>query len=79
MRVLVVEGHGTLAGRIAQGLRRGGMAVDAVYDGAAALAAAAQTPYDVIVLDRDLPVVHGDRVCRAVAGSEDPGSRAGGG
>jgi DNA-binding response OmpR family regulator len=69
MRVLVVEGHGTLTGRIAQGLRQGGMAVDAVYDGAAALDAAAHTPYDVIVLDRDLPVVHGDRVCRAVAGS----------
>jgi DNA-binding response OmpR family regulator len=45
------------------------MAVDAVYDGAAALEAAAQTAYDVIVLDRDLPVVHGDRVCRTVAGS----------
>ena len=39
------------------------------YDGAAALDAAAQTAYDVIVLDRDLPVVHGDRVCRTVAGS----------
>jgi DNA-binding response OmpR family regulator len=40
-----------------------------VYDGAAALDAAARTAFDVIVLDRDLPVVHGDRVCRAVAGS----------
>ena len=69
MRVLVVEDHATLADRIAQGLRQAGMAVDAVHDGAAALDAAAQTAYDVIVLDRDLPVVHGDRVCRAVAGS----------
>jgi DNA-binding response OmpR family regulator len=69
MRVLVVEDHATLAGRIVQGLRQAGMAVDAVHDGAAALDAAAQTAYDVIVLDRDLPVVHGDRVCRAVAGS----------
>jgi DNA-binding response OmpR family regulator len=69
MRVLVVEDHATLAGRIAQGLRRAGMAVDTVHDGAAALQAAAQTGYDVIVLDRDLPGVHGDRVCRAVAGS----------
>src|SRR2546423_4772245 len=69
MRVLVVEDHATLAGGIAQGLRQGGMAVDAVYDGAAALEAAAKTAYDVIVLDRDLPVVHGDRVCREVAGS----------
>src|ERR1043166_4377699 len=69
MRVLVVEDHATLAGRIAQGLRQAGMAVDAVYDGAAALEAAAQTAYDVIVLDRDLPLVHGDQVCRALAGS----------
>jgi DNA-binding response OmpR family regulator len=69
MRVLVVEDHATLAGLIAQGLRQAGMAVDAVYDGASALEAAAQTAYDVIVLDRDLPVVHGDRVCRTVAGS----------
>ena len=67
--MLVVEDHVTLAARIAQGLRQAGMAVDAVYDGAAALQAAAQAAYDVIVLDRDLPVVHGDRVCREVAGS----------
>ncbi len=69
MRVLVVEDHGTVADRIAQGLRQVGMAVDTVYDGAAALDAVAQTDYDVMVLDRDLPIVHGDRVCRAVAGS----------
>lgn len=69
MRVLVVEDHVTLAGRIAQGLRQAGMAVDASYDGAAALEAAARTAYDVIVLDRDLAVVHGDQVCRRLAGS----------
>jgi DNA-binding response OmpR family regulator len=69
MRVLVVEDHVTLAGRIAQGLRQAGMAVDAVRDGAAAVEAAEQTSYDVIVLDRDLPVVHGDHVCRTLAGS----------
>jgi DNA-binding response OmpR family regulator len=69
MRVLVVEDHATLAGRIAQGLRQAGMAVDAVYDGSAAVEAAAQTSYDVIVLDRDLPIVHGDQVCRTLAGS----------
>jgi DNA-binding response OmpR family regulator len=69
MRVLVVEDHVTLAGRIAQGLRQAGLAVDAVHDGAAAFEAAAQTSYDVIVLDRDLPVVHGDHVCRTLAGS----------
>src|SRR5579862_7907032 len=72
MRVLVVEDHATLAARIAQGLRQAGMAVDEVYDGAAALEAAAQTVYDVIVLDRDLPVMHGDRVCRILAGSGGP-------
>jgi DNA-binding response OmpR family regulator len=69
MRVLVVEDHTTLADRIAQGLRQAGMAVDAVYDGAAALEAAGEAAYDVIVLDRDLPVVHGDQVCRDLAGS----------
>jgi DNA-binding response OmpR family regulator len=69
MRVLVAEDHVTLAGRIAQGLSQAGMAVDSVHDGAAALEAAAQTSYDVIVLDRDLPAVHGDRVCRTLAGS----------
>ena len=69
MRVLVAEDHLMMAGRIAQGLRRAGMAVDAVHDGAAALEAAGQSSYDVIVLDRDLPSVHGDRVCRAMAGS----------
>jgi len=69
MRVLVVEDHATLAARLAQGLRQAGMAVDVVHDGAAALQFAARTGYDVIVLDRDLPVVHGARVCREVAGS----------
>jgi len=59
----------TLAERIAQGLRQAGVAVDAVYDGAAALEAIVATDYDVVVLDRDLPVVHGDRVCREVAGT----------
>jgi DNA-binding response OmpR family regulator len=67
MRVLVVEDHETLAGRLAQGLRQAGMAVDIVRDGAAALDAATQTGDDVIVLDRDLPVLHGDRVCRTLA------------
>jgi DNA-binding response OmpR family regulator len=69
MRVLVVEDHVTLAERIAQGLRQAGLAVDVGYDGAAALEAIAATAYDVVVLDRDLPVVHGDRVCREVAGT----------
>lgn len=67
--MLVVEDHATLAERIVQGLRQSGMAVDAVHDGGAALDALAQAAYDVVVLDRDLPVVHGDRVCRTLAGS----------
>jgi DNA-binding response OmpR family regulator len=64
VRVLVVEDHVTLADRIGEGLRDAGLAVDVAYDGRAALDAAAETVYDVVVLDRDLPVVHGDRVCR---------------
>jgi DNA-binding response OmpR family regulator len=68
MRVLVVEDHVTLAARVGEGLRDAGMAVDVVHDGAAALAAAAAADYDVVVLDRDLPLVHGDQVCRALAG-----------
>jgi DNA-binding response OmpR family regulator len=70
MRVLVVEDRKTLAGRIAEGLRDAGMAVDIANDGAAALAAAGHNQYDVIVLDRDLPAVHGDEVCRRLAGAE---------
>jgi DNA-binding response OmpR family regulator len=64
VRVLVVEDHVALANRIGEGLRDAGFAVDVAYDGAAALDAATSTEYDVIVLDRDLPAVHGDRVCR---------------
>jgi DNA-binding response OmpR family regulator len=67
MRVLVVEDHATLAERIGEGLRDAGMAVDVVHDGGAALASAGCAAYDVIVLDRDLPVVHGDQVCRSLA------------
>ncbi|HEU5265239.1 MAG TPA: response regulator transcription factor [Jatrophihabitans sp.] len=66
MRVLVVEDHCALADRIGEGLRDAGMAVDVVYDGTAALESACCTEYDVVVLDRDLPGVHGDRVCRTL-------------
>jgi DNA-binding response OmpR family regulator len=66
MRVLVVEDHEELAETVATGLRREGMAVDVAFDGAAALQRAAVYGYDVIVLDRDLPVIHGDRVCEAL-------------
>jgi DNA-binding response OmpR family regulator len=71
VRVLVVEDHATLAERIGEGLRDAGLAVDVVYDGAAALERAGDTGYDVVVLDRDLPVVHGDRVCRSLAAVRD--------
>jgi DNA-binding response OmpR family regulator len=64
MRVLVAEDVEDLAMAIAVGLRREGMAVDVVLDGAAALNHLHITPYDVVVLDRDLPGVHGDDVCR---------------
>ena len=64
MRVLVVEDHEILATAIGTGLRREGMAVDLALDGAAALEHLAVTRYDVVVLDRDLPAVHGDDVCR---------------
>ncbi|WP_326824193.1 response regulator transcription factor [Streptosporangium sp. NBC_01639] len=64
MRVLVVEDERVLADAIATGLRREAMAVDVAYDGASALERTGYIDYDVIVLDRDLPKVHGDEVCR---------------
>ena len=67
MRVLVVEDHRRLATAVAEGLRREGMAVDLAFDGSDALAHAAVNRYDVILLDRDLPGMHGDQVCRSLA------------
>jgi DNA-binding response OmpR family regulator len=67
MRVLLVEDEQPLAGYIAAGLRKHGCVVDIAPDGQAALDKIDLTPYDVVVLDRDLPVVHGDTVCRRVA------------
>jgi len=64
VRVLLVEDEERLASTIARGLRRVGMAVDIALDGKAALMKAATNSYDVIVLDRNLPVIHGDEVCR---------------
>src|SRR5258707_803976 len=72
VRVLVVEDHVALANRIGEGLRDAGFAVDVVYDGAAALQTTASTGYDVVVLDRDLPAVHGDRVCRGLVRGGSP-------
>ena len=66
MRVLVVEDHPKLATAVGTVLRREGMAVDVVFDGHEALAHAAITAYDVVVLDRDLPGIHGDEVCRTL-------------
>jgi DNA-binding response OmpR family regulator len=70
MRVLVVEDQRDLADSVARVLRREGMAVDVVYDGSDALERTAVTEYDVVVLDRDLPGVHGDQVCRALVARE---------
>src|ERR1017187_9253822 len=67
MRVLVAEDHVKMAEAVASGLRREGMAVDVALDGRQALDRASVTGYDVIVLDRDLPEVHGDEVCRRLA------------
>ena len=66
MRVLVVEDHPRLAETVAAVLRREGMAVDLAFDGREALSRIAVTSYDVVVLDRDLPQVHGDEVCRVL-------------
>lgn len=73
MRVLVVEDHEELAATVAAGLRHEGMAVDIALDGPAALERGAVNGYDVVVLDRDLPGIHGDQVCRKLTES---GSRA---
>ena len=67
MRVLVVEDERTIADAIARGLRRAGMAVDVAYDGSAGHEMAFVTRYDVLVLDRDLPGVHGDKICADLA------------
>jgi two-component system, OmpR family, response regulator VanR len=70
MRVLIAEDERRLAGAIARGLRREGMAVDVAHDGESALMKARITPYDVVVLDRDLPALHGDEVCRRLSSEE---------
>jgi len=69
MRVLVVEDERLLADTITAGLRNRAIAVDVAYDGDAALERLAVNDYDVIVLDRDLPVVSGDDVCRTLVES----------
>jgi DNA-binding response OmpR family regulator len=67
VRVLVVEDAQPLAEAIADGLRGQNAAVDVAFDGGAARERLAVNDYDVVVLDRDLPVVHGDQICRELA------------
>jgi DNA-binding response OmpR family regulator len=69
VRVLVVEDQAELADDIADGLRDQGMGADTAYDGATGVEKALMTAYDVIILDRDLPRVHGDAVCATLAGT----------
>src|SRR5262249_62275329 len=69
MRVLVVEDQAELADDIADGLRDQGIGADVAYDGSTALEKALINAYDVVVLDRDLPRVHGDAVCATLVGS----------
>lgn len=70
MRILVAEDEKLLADSIGEGLRHLGMAVDVCYDGDDALERVMVHRYDVVVLDRDLPRVHGDEVCRKIAGGD---------
>jgi DNA-binding response OmpR family regulator len=72
MRVLVVEDAPLLANTIAEGLRDQGIAVDVAYDGDDAATKIDLHPYDVVVLDRDLPGAHGDTLCRIITHSENP-------
>ena len=73
MRVLIAEDEPRLAEALARGLRRHGFAVDIALDGGEALERTAIVDYDAVVLDRDLPRIHGDDVCRAlVAGERQP-------
>jgi DNA-binding response OmpR family regulator len=72
MRILIAEDEPRLAQTLARGLRRAGWAVDVAPDGQAALDRAALVDYDAVVLDRDLPAVHGDEVCRRLVARERP-------
>ncbi len=63
MRVLVIEDDAEMAETVAVGLRRHRMAVDVAYNGPSGLDRALVNDYDVIILDRDLPGIHGDDIC----------------
>ena len=72
MRVLVVEDSRHLADVIVEGLQDQGMAVDVAYDGRDAAAKLDANPYSVVVLDRDLPGIHGDTICRMITENDQP-------
>jgi DNA-binding response OmpR family regulator len=72
MRVLVVEDVPRLANDIVEGLRDQGLAADVAYDGLEAATKLQLNPYDVVVLDRDLPGLSGDTVCRMITEGDDP-------
>jgi DNA-binding response OmpR family regulator len=72
VRVLVVEDSRQLADLLAEGLHEDGFAVDVAYDGITAADKAQTNTYDVIVLDRDLPGIHGDLLCQMITSGEDP-------
>ena len=72
MRVLVVEDSRTLADALSEGLRDEQMAVDVAYDGLQAATRLDLNAYDVVVLDRDLPGIHGDTICRMITECENP-------
>jgi two-component system, OmpR family, response regulator VanR len=74
VRLLIAEDEPRVAAAIARGLRRHGAAVDIAADGAQALYQARVYPYDVVLLDRDLPRVHGDEVCRTL-NAEQPDTK----
>ena len=70
MRILVVEDDRPLADVVVEGLRDTGMAVDVAYDGLDAAAKLSLYPYDIVVLDRDLPGLHGDALCTSITDSQ---------
>src|SRR5260370_3079346 len=72
MGVMVVEEQGEVADEIADGLRDQGIGADVAYDGPTGIEKALMNSYDVVVLDRDLPRVHGDAVCATLVGSRSP-------
>jgi len=73
MRVLVVEDERDLARALAEGIRRGGYAVDTAFDGGEALDKIASNPYDIVCLDLNLPDIDGREVCRQIRSGREPG------